>query len=575
MKLYLKFICISLFIIHYSLFIANAQPFTHADTLRGSLNPNRTWWEVKRYDINVTPDYNSKTITGKTGISFYDSGIGHTLQIDLQQPLIVDSVIAVDNEIRSSNKQLNFLRSNNIFLVYYRDSLAKYKIRPGIRRIEIYYHGKPRQAVKPPWDGGWIWAKDARGRPWMSVACQGLGASVWYPCKDYQGDEPDSGASLAITVPDTLVAVGNGRLLSVNHSKNIATSGPLSVRRGGGEATYTWEVKNPINSYNIIPYIGKYVNFSETFNGEKGKLDCNYWVLDYNLEKARQQFKEVPRMLKAFEFWLGPYPFYEDGYKLVDAPHLGMEHQSAVAYGNGYKNGYLGRDLSKTGEGLKFDFIIVHESGHEWFANNITTKDIADMWVHEGFTNYSETLFLQYWFGKSSADNYLQGLRQNIENDKPIIGPYGVNTEGSSDMYSKGANMLHTIRQIINNDTAFRTILHGLNKTFYHQTVTTGQVENYISKESGINFSKVFDQYLRTTQIPVLQWSVNQGMIKAIFINCIPGFQMAVKLPVEPGKYQMVTVGSQKGVAAKTTLSASAIANAWDKNFYVDYKEMK
>ncbi len=573
MNLSLKLILL-LFTIHHSLF-TQAQPFTHADTLRGSLNPNRTWWEVKRYDIDVTPDYATKTIAGKTTIRFFDSGTGHTMQVDLQKPLIVDNVVAIDYSNEGKNRQLKFSRSDNIFLVYYRDSAAKYKIQPGIRQIEIYYHGKPREAVRPPWDGGWIWAKDAKGRPWMSVACQGLGASVWYPCKDYQGDEPDSGASLTIHVPDTLVAVGNGRLISIKQENHNATSGLLSVRSGGGEASYTWEVKNPINNYNIIPYIGKYVNFSETFNGEKGKLDCNYWVLDYNLNKAKKQFKEVPRMLKAFEYWFGPYPFYEDSYKLVDAPHLGMEHQSAVAYGNGYQNGYLGRDLSKTGEGLKFDFIIVHESGHEWFANNITTKDIADMWVHEGFTNYSETLFLQYWFGKQSADTYLQGLRENIENNKPIIGPYGVNKEGSEDMYYKGANLLHTIRQIIHNDSVFRNLLRGLNRTFYHQTVTTGQVESYISKESNIDFSKVFDQYLRTTQIPVLQWSVGNGVIKAKFTNCIPGFKMVVKLPVAPGKYQWTIVTAQMPVTAKTNLSALTTANAWDQNFYMNYEEMK
>ena len=539
------------------------ESFTHADTLRGSLNPNRTWWEVKRYDIDVTPDYNTKSIRGKTSISFYDSGTGPTMQIDLQKPLVVDSVVSI-GEKGFPNKNLAFTRNegDNYFLITYRNPNIKYRLIPGVRKIAIYYHGVPREAINPPWDGGWIWTKDAQGRPWMSVACQGLGASVWYPCKDYQGDEPDSGASLTIHVPDTLIAVGNGRLA-------------LSERRGGGEAVYTWEVKNPINNYTIIPYIGKYVHFGEIFNGEKGPLTCDYWVLDYNLEKAKSQFKEVPRMLKAFEFWMGPYPFYEDGYKLIDAPHLGMEHQSAVAYGNKYMNGYLGRDLSGTGEGLKFDFIIVHESGHEWFANNITTKDIADMWVHEGFTNYSETLFLDYWFGNAVGDRYVQGYQNHIRNDKPIIGPYGVNTEGSGDMYNKGGAMLHTIREMIANDTLFRNILRGLNKTFYHQTVTTQQIENYISQKSGINLSKIFDQYLRTTQIPVLQWSISSGKLKVKFTNCIAGFQMPVKLPMGDGKYQMVIVRSDEPVEVKTSLSAETVVNAWDKNYLVKYQEGK
>jgi aminopeptidase N len=498
------------------------ETFTHADTLRGSLNPNRTWWEVKRYEVEVTPDYDAKSITGKTTISFYDSGVGYQMQVDLQQPLVVDSVVAVGDG-NYPDKKLPFTRyqGDNYLLVQYRNPAIKYKLIPGMRKLQVYYHGVPREAKRAPWDGGWIWTKDADGRPWMSVACQGLGASVWYPCKDYQGDEPDSGASLTVVVPDTLVAVGNGRL--VNQTK------------AGGMATYTWQVKNPINNYLLIPSIGKYVHFGETFNGEKGPLTCDYWVLDYNLEKAKQQFKEAPRMLKAFEYWYGPYPFYEDGYKLVDAPHLGMEHQSAVAYGNKYQNGYLGRDLSGTGEGLKFDFIIVHESGHEWFANNITTKDIADMWVHEGFTNYSETLFLDYWFGNAAGDRYVQGLQRNLRNDKPVIGPYGVNTEGSGDMYNKGSCMLHTIRHIINNDSLFRNILRGLNKTFYHQTVDTKEVEDYVSRQAGFDYGNVFTQYLRTIQIPRLEFNVNpdKGTISYRYTNCTKGFNLPIVLKGE------------------------------------------
>src|SRR4029079_6357812 len=268
--------------------------------------------------------------------------------------------------------------------------------------------------VRPPWDGGWIFTKDAQGRPWMTVACQGLGASVWYPCKDYQGDEPDNGATLTINVSNELIAVSNGRPGS---KSEIPTSQLQS---------YTWNVRSPINNYTIVPYIGHYVNWSDTLQGEKGKLDLNYWVLDYDLDKAKKQFEQVKPMLRAFEYWFGPYPFYEDGYKLVEAPHLGMEHQSAVAYGNHFQNGYLGRDLSGTGWGMKWDYIIVHESGHEWFANNITTKDIADMWIHEGFTDYSETLFTTCEYGVEAGNDYVIGTRKNIQNDIPVIGFYGV-----------------------------------------------------------------------------------------------------------------------------------------------------
>jgi aminopeptidase N len=351
----------------------------------------------------------------------------------------------------------------------------------------------------------------------MSVACQGLGASVWYPNKDHQSDEPDSGAILRMTVPDSLMAIGNGKML---YKKMV----------GNGLSEYAWQVTNPINNYNIIPYIGKYSHFEEKYKGEKGMLDMDYWVLDYNLEKAKVHFADARRTMTALEHWFGPYPFYEDGYKLVEAPHLGMEHQSAVAYGNNYQMGYLGTDLSGSGWGKKFDFIIVHESGHEWFGNNITTNDIADMWVHEGFTNYSETLFTDYFYGTEAGNDYVIGTRKGIDNDIPIIGIYGVNKEGSGDMYNKGGNMLHTIRQVVNNDQKFRNILRGLNKTYYHKTVTTAEIENYMSKAAGKNFSKIFDQYLRTVKIPILE-TVREGKyVRYRWSNTVPGFAMPVKI---------------------------------------------
>src|SRR5450432_1075313 len=482
------------------------EAFTHQDTLRGSLNAERTWWDVMCYDITVKPDYNNKTIKGSNIITFKVLGSAKTMQIDMQEPMKITGIIL-------KSAPLTFQREGNVYHVNFPAALET----GSIQQLNISFEGKPREATRPPWDGGWIWKKDANGNPWMSVACQGLGASVWYPCKDIQSDEPDNGASLTMIIPDTLVAVGNGRLKE-------------KINNNDGTSAYTWEVVNPINNYNIIPYIGKYVNFTEVFDGEKGKLDCSYWVLDYNLEKAKEQFKQAALMLKCFEYWFGPYPFYEDSYKLVEAPHLGMEHQSAVAYGNKFANGYLGRDLSGTGWGLKWDFIIVHESGHEWFANNITSKDLADMWIHEGITNYSETLFTECQFGKEAGRDYVIGSRKNITNASTIIGPYGVNREGSGDMYYKGGNMMHTIRQVINNDSTFRNILRGLNKTFYHQTVTTQQVEEYISRQSGIDFSKVFDQYLRTIKIPVFEYKTANGKLSYRWSNCVKGFDLPIKI---------------------------------------------
>ena len=540
--------------------LTHKQSFTHADTLRGTVTPQRAWWNVQHYDVTVQPDFATKSIKAKSVITYTVLEDTHSdyIQIDLQQPLQVDTIF-YNSKLYVNYPGKPWYRDGNAYFI----PLPK-AAKGSIQSIALSYHGIPREAVNPPWDGGWIWKKDAQGRPWMSVACQGLGASVWYPCKDHQSDEPDSGASLSIIVPDTLVTVGNGRLKS-------------TIKNNDGTTTYTWEVKDPINNYNIIPYIGKYVNWSDTFQGEKGKLDLNYWVLDYNLDKAKKEFEQVKPMLHCFEHWFGPYPFYEDGYKLVESPHLGMEHQSAVAYGNGYQNGYRGMDLSGSGWGLKWDFIIVHESAHEWFGNNITTKDLADMWVHEGFANYSETLYTECLFGKEAGNEYNYGTRKRIQNDRTIIGPYGVNKEGSGDMYYKGGNMLQTIRHSINDDERFRNILRGLNKTFYHQTVTTQQIENYISKQSDIDFSKVFDQYLRTTQIPQFEYyfSDDNKTLHYRWDSCIAGFNLRLVinkdnkiLTLQPTQqWKTLTLDEEN----KTLFDAVYL----DKNYYIHIKQVE
>ncbi len=567
----MKYITAPLTVLCFILLIpdfSNAQPlsrkvkFTHEDTLRGSNTPERAWWNVVSYNIYVEPDYKRKTIKGwnQIGFDINSDGKNRKMQIDLQQPMEIDSFIFDNRKITT------FQRTGNVYLVdfgAYKFIVARTlvkKTKPVVlHNIKIYFHGKPREAVHAPWDGGWIFTKDDIGRPWMTVACQGLGASVWYPCKDYQGDEPDQGVLIQVKVPDTLVAVANGRLVSKDYADD-------------GTVLYKWEVKNPINNYNIVPYIGKYVNFTDTLNGEKGKLDLSYWVLDYNLDKAKKQFgRDVKRMIKAFEYWFGPYPFYEDSYKLVESSHLGMEHQSATAYGNHYKDGYLGMDLSGTGWGLKWDYIIVHESGHEWFGNNITTNDIADMWVHEGFTMYSEALFIEYFYGKKAADEYVQGIRRNISNDKPLIGPYGVNKEGSGDMYNKGANLLHTIRQVINNDSVFRKILRGLNKNFYHQTIDSKDVEAYFSKESGKDLSKIFDQYLRTTNIPVLEYKINGDKFSYHWSNCVQGFEMPVKLQDSDSWLKPATEWKINSVSSDMSGKGLVV----DKNFYVTVKKVE
>jgi aminopeptidase N len=522
-----------------------AQHYTHADTLRGSNGPGRAWWNATKYDLHVKFNLEDSTISGYNIISFNALYVNEVMemQIDLQDPMVLDSVFFDTFKFRPSQIRKD---GNAYFLTApKRGSRNLFK-----GALTIYYHGRPRVARKPPWDGGIVWARDKQHNPWISIACQGLGASVWYPCKDYQGDEPDS-AEMHITAPSDLVAISNGRLRS-------------KIDNNDGTTTTTWAVVNPINNYDFIPYIGKYTHFGEIYKGLKGNLTLDYWVLDSNLTKAEKQFKDVPRMMKAFEFWFGPYPFYEDGYKLVDAPYLGMEHQSAVAYGNGYQNGYHGMDLSGTGVGMKWDFIIVHESGHEWFGNNITSKDIADSWIHEGFTNYSEDLFTEYWFGKKEAEEYEIGIRKNIENKEPIISPYDVNADGPIDIYYKASNMIYTIRQVINNDSLFRDILRGLNKTFYHQTVTSKQIENYISKISKIDFSKIFDQYLRTTKIPTLEYKINNGTISYAWSNVVPGFNMPVKIYNNKGTLQFI-YPTEKMKELKTGMKQLRV----DEKFYI------
>lgn len=542
---------------------AGAQPlqqrtgFTHADTLRGSNGPYRAWWDVVHYDLSIQPDPVTRTVHGTNSITLRTLVSGQRMQIDLQQPLVVDSIkadmaSAFTAPVIRGNELVPFTREGDVVWVDLPAPLS-----PGSTfLLHIYYHGTPREAQNPPWDGGWIWKTDAQGYPWMTVACQGLGASVWYPCKDIQSDEPDS-ALLHITVPTGLQGVGNGRLRS-------------TADNGNGSSTWTWAVTNPINTYNLVPYIGRYAHFHAAYQGLGGPLDLDYWVLQDHEAKAREQFKQVPGMLQCFENWFGPYPFYRDGYKLVEAPHLGMEHQSAVAYGNHYLNGYLGKDLSGSGWGLQWDFIIIHESAHEWWGNSITSADIADMWVHESFTNYAEALYTECRFGKAAGEDYVIGLRANIANDIPITGPYGVNQEGSGDMYYKGANMVHTIRHIMANDSLFKAMLREMNRRYRHTTVTGAQVEDFISAFSGRDFSALFEQYLRTTRIPELQWTVHRGKLYVRFANCVDGFAMPVTIMVN-GEERTVPINERWSSPAHGLNDRTATLVA-DRNWYIQVK---
>jgi aminopeptidase N len=488
--------------------------FTSADSIRGGYGSTRNWWDITHFDLAVTFQLDQKEISGSNTITFdilplYEPTNQHLLQIDLQDPLHLDSVVFNNEKIATTAIQKNGA-------AYFITLPSSFKNNSNSSNtIQLFYHGKPREAVNAPWDGGIVWKKDSHGKPWVSIACQGLGASCWFPCKESQIDEPQNGVSLHFTIPDSLTCISNGSFLGATNGTN-------------GMTTFNWNVTQPINNYCVIPYIGDYVNMHDHFQGEKGNLEVDYWVLRGHETQAAKQFAEVPRTLKAFEYWFGAYPFYEDGYKLVEAPYLGMEHQSAVAYGNRFQNGYLGTDLSGTGIGLKWDFIIVHETGHEWFGNSITSNDIADMWIHESFTCYSETLFTEYWFGKEAGDTYCIGIRKKILNDIPIIGHYQVNNEGSGDMYYKGANMLHLIRMMVNNDSVFRNMLRNMNTAFYHQNVSTKEIEQFMSHELHIDLAPIFDCYLRSTHLPILQLSYHKDHVRYRWKNMPRDFKMLI-----------------------------------------------
>ena len=491
---------------------ADHENFTRQDTLRGSITSERAWWDLNYYHLEIAVNPKTRFIKGKNTIHYTILTSYQTLQIDLQSPMKLTKAI-------QDGEELDVLLEGNAHFI----KLKKAQNMIGsIGVIEIFYEGQPREAINAPWDGGISWKKDSNGIDFIASSCQGLGASVWWPNKDHMYDEVDS-MRISVNVPKHLMNISNGRLQSIEE-------------KGDETNTFNWVVTNPINNYGVNINIGDYVHFSEVYQGEKGPLDMDYYVLRDHLGKAIVHFTDAPKMMEAFEHWFGPYPFYEDSFKLVEVPYLGMEHQSSVTYGNQFKKGYLGRDLSGTGWGLKFDFIIIHESGHEWFANNITYKDAADMWIHEGFTAYSENLFLDYYYGTKAASEYVIGTRSSIRNDKPIIGVYNVNSEGSSDMYYKGANMLHTLRQLINDDDKWRQILRGLNTEFHHQTVTTKQIETYISDESGLNLAAFFDQYLRDTRIPTLEYRLRDTHISYRWTQVVNGFEMPIEIEVSKEK---------------------------------------
>ena len=521
------------------------QQFTQQDTLRGSIGPGRIWWDVISYDLNVKIDPAQKTISGSNTITYHPTAEGTWMQIDLQEPLVIDSV-------KQKGAHLPFKRMGNAYRI---DKLLTSPVDQTLE-LTVYYHGSPRTAIRAPWDGGFSWDIAQNGAPFIATSCQGLGASVWWPNKDHMYDEAEK-MKISVTVPEGLKDISNGQL--------------IDEFTDAGWTTYVWQVNNPINNYGVNVNIGQYVHFGETYSGESGPLKMDYYVLPEDLSAAQNQFKQAAQMMEALEYWLGPYPFYEDGFKLVQVPYLGMEHQSSVTYGNGFENGYRGTDLSGTGWGLKFDFIIIHESAHEWFANNITYRDSADMWVHEGFTAYSESLYLDYYFGPEAASEYIRGTRKRIQNDAPIIAPYGVNATGSGDMYYKGANMLQMIRRMVNHDAHWREILRKMNREFYHQTVTTQQIESFLIQETGLDLAPVFDQYLRDTRIPVLALKQMPEGVAVRFENTINGFNMPIHLTSEQTEIEVRV--SQTWQTVPELKNYKSIS--WHPDYYINSIQVK
>jgi len=544
MKNLIPLLLICLIAISTSDIYGQNMKFTHQDTLRGTITQERIWWDLSYYHLDIKVNPSDSSLKGQNIVRYKVLSPYQRMQIDLQEPMLI-------SKVSQDGKSLVFKREGNAYFI----DLIKKQIPGNYNEINIDFEGKPQVSKRPPWSGGLSWKRDANNNPLIVTTCQGDGASLWWPCKDHQYDEPDS-TLIAVTVPDSLTDVSNGRLRN-------AISNPDHTK------TFTWFVSSPINNYCINLNIADYVYFGEKYKGEKGMLDCEYYVLSYNLDKAKLQFKEVKRMLDALEYWFGPYPFYEDSYKLVEVPYPGMEHQSSVTYGNDYKNGYKQTDESNTGWGFKFDFIIVHESAHEWFGNSITSKDIADMWIHEAFGAYSESLFLNFHFGKQACSEYVIGTRAKIRNDQSIIGPYNVNTEGSHDMYYKGANMLHTLRQVVDDDEKFRSMMRGLSSTFYHQTVTTDQVEKYMSESTGKNLAAFFNQYLRDTRIPVLEYKLDKNQLSYRWSKCVDGFNMPVKIKVnDTTKWVSPSMDwKQLKVEAGSKIET-------DINFYVDKEDV-
>lgn len=516
------------------------------DSIAGSNHDGRNWWDLRHYKLQVNVDIDKKFLSGTVRITYKVLSEGSVMLIDLQSPMSIKKII-------SNGRDVKFKQDGRFWWV----EKSGLNIAGSMDSIDIQFEGSPKSAKNAPWDGGVVWLKDEKGRPWIGTACQGIGASIWWPCKDIQSDEPDNGADMYFTVKDDLTVVSNGRLISSEVKKD-------------NKKLWHWRVTQPINSYDITMNIGHYVKIEDQYKGINGILDQSFYVLDYNLENGKKLFPEIALMLACFENRVGAYPFYEDGYKMIETSFLGMEHQSGIAYGNKFKRGYLGSDRSGTGEGLKWDFILVHESGHEWFGNSVTSNDTNDGWIHEGFTTYLETIYTECLSGKEAAEKYVIGQRKQISNKTPMISKYGVRTSAPGDIYDKGANLIHTIRTIMDDDERFFKMMHSISRKYYHGFVSSKELESFMAKESRLNLEPVFDQYLRTTQIPTLQYTITNNMMTVAWTKVVDKFKMPVLLITKDGGRKWITA-TDKPVSFKL----NSEFDHWDENIYCEYKKVE
>lgn len=536
--------------------------FTRADTLRGTLSPLRTCYDVKFYDLHIALNPDDRVLWGYNDISFAATANFDQLQIDLFDFWQIDSIIF-------ERKQLLYKREFNAVLVTMPRKVAK-----GERgAVRCYYSGKPMIAKRAPWDGGFSFAKDPNGKHWIGVSCQGLGASSWYPNKDHQSDEPDS-MHLSCAVPSDLYCFMNGQFRGKRDEAITTAEG-----KGKQYSRYDWAVTYPINNYAVSLNIGDYAPYRDSYVSGRDTLILHYYPLAAHADKAKAHFEQVKPMMKCYEEKFGRYPFWRDGYALVETPYLGMEHQSGIAYGNNYQQGYTGFDITGTGIGKRFDYIIIHESGHEWWGNSVTSADIADMWIHEGFCTYGESMYVECMYGKEDALTYVNGSKKGIDNDRPIIGHYGVNKEGSGDMYGKGAVMLNTIRSTIDNDTLWFSILKGIAEHFKYGTVNTEIIVSYINQRAGRDLTRIFDQYLRHITPPVLEYKTKKRgkntELSYRWLSDVPGFDMPMKLIDGAGTLQ--TIQPIAGVWQKTVLRSTSPAQVKfaENLFYIQLKAVK